>query len=81
MTEQHSPTAVPLQTQSVEGITRKVKNMIRIWRRTEANKKPLPFSVLRLEEVEVRLPFVADHLAAGEAPNGDDHGGGGGVMG
>ena len=34
----------------------------------------LPFGVFCLEQAEVRLPLVADDLAAGEAPDRDDHG-------
>ena len=32
--------------------------------------------VLCLQQAEVGLPLVADHLAAGEAADGDDHDGG-----
>ena len=34
--------------------------------------------VLCLQQAEVGLPLVADHLAAGEAADGDDHDGDGG---
>eukprot|EP00303_Exanthemachrysis_gayraliae_P002083 CAMPEP_0205998764 /NCGR_PEP_ID=MMETSP1464-20131121/427_1 /ASSEMBLY_ACC=CAM_ASM_001124 /TAXON_ID=119497 /ORGANISM="Exanthemachrysis gayraliae, Strain RCC1523" /LENGTH=163 /DNA_ID=CAMNT_0053371919 /DNA_START=178 /DNA_END=668 /DNA_ORIENTATION=+ len=34
----------------------------------------VPFRVVGLEELEVRLVLIADHLAAGEAAHGDDHG-------
>ena len=38
----------------------------------------VPLLVLRLQQAEVGLPLVADHLAAGEAADGDDHDGDGG---
>ena len=33
----------------------------------------LPLRVLGLQEAQVRLPFVADDLATGEAPDRNDH--------
>ena len=45
------------------------------------SQKGSPLRVLCLEQAEVGLPLVPDDLAAGEAADGDDHGGRDGVRG
>ena len=51
--EHHSPAAVALQPELVEGVA---------------------LGVVRLQQLEVRVPLVAHDLAAREAAHGDDHG-------
>lgn len=52
MSQEHSPAAVPFQSESIQRIA---------------------FRVLGLQKSQIRLPFIADHLAARETPYGDDH--------
>ena len=33
-----------------------------------------PLRVIRLQQIKIGFPFVANHLSAGEATDGDDHG-------
>lgn len=41
--------------------------------RNPARMKNSPLGKIGLQQVQVRLPLVADHLTAGEAPHRDDH--------
>lgn len=74
MTKQHPPAAVALQAQSIQCVAsndrRKIKQLPFI---NAAFQKLLPFRIFGLKQAEVRLPLVSDHLAASEAPDGDDH--------
>ncbi len=72
MTEKHSSATISFEAQSVESVT-EIKDRYEMLPFLTSQSSDSPFSVFCLEQTEVSLPFVADDLAASEAPNRNDH--------
>ena len=71
MSEEHAPAAIALQLKSIKSITLLILSLHKV-----DDNNPKKWRIVRpahLEQSEVGLPLVANDLAAGETPDGNDH--------
>jgi hypothetical protein len=71
--QNHSPAAVPAQSQQIQSLTTGVKRTDETTTDKQHPQRSSPFRVIRLQQIQIRIPFISDHFATGKASNWNNH--------